>query len=160
VTYIEYSPGHHIPRSCDCVHVCTVRASTNRSRPLAMSSNDPSLHPGVICAIVLLPFVTILAFTFAILKGFNLLPSAGWWRPSRWSSRRPDLPEQHLNAQRSTITINSYSTDESNFVGQRRDGVAAIAVDPRLVECTLHPSGWRREFRVPAATSHHQKETV
>ncbi|XXG98548.1 Putative ribokinase [Hypoxylon texense] len=89
--------------------------------------SDQSLHPGIICAIALIPTILIVIITLTILKGFNLLPQPGtWWENIQY--RKHSAPV--------VVTLvdpagGSFSTIESNFIGQaRNESVTSIRRPP------------------------------
>ncbi|OTB19934.1 hypothetical protein K445DRAFT_153479 [Daldinia sp. EC12] len=78
---------------------------------LAMSEQ---LHPGIICAVALIPAILIVIITLTILKGFNLLSSLCKWRPK---SQSEPLASTHPTSFIDTAG-GSCTTIKSSFIGQ------------------------------------------
>ncbi|OTA93024.1 hypothetical protein M434DRAFT_31377 [Hypoxylon sp. CO27-5] len=93
-----------------------------------MSEQKP-LHPGIICAITLIPTSLILIFTFMTLKGFDLLPSiCACGRRSRRQQYPTATPVSVVDS-----AGGSFTTIESNFIGQARNEFTTTITRPSPV---------------------------
>lgn len=84
------------------------------------------LHPGIICAIALIPAVLIVIVTLTILKGFNLI--------SHLCNRRSKSRSEQLAPTHPTSLIDntggSFTTIKSSFIGQVRNESLGSIIRP------------------------------
>lgn len=117
--------------------------------------SDQTLHPGIICAIVLIPAALLLFVTLIILKGFNLISQlcTCWRRPRR---QRDEKHSQATSASLTDPTGGSFTTIESSFIGQaRNESTATITLPPPVHHARQPVAGCRYS---PSATYNQERK--
>lgn len=145
--------------SCNNAIILRDGLQSSISHSLHMDVPSTNLHPGIICAIALIPTALIVILVIVIVRGFDLVPNWTTWGSHILARRRGSLQDDAAFPNDSRNTIASNSTTQSQFIGQSEEVQVVPPVPARIIRHTRPvrhgnlPAQWRTK---PTAPSYHQ----